>query len=198
MVALSRASEETIGQDFRALERTAREFLDNSKTAIERDYANRWADVRYVGQPHEVPVSVPPGPVGLERLYADFERRHERLYGTKLKDDAEIVNIRVTVTGQVPRLRAPASGANLLARRSAPRLAAHRGLSHRGEGFGALHPRRHHRRGSIRQRPAEGRRGVNDDAREAKEAGLDPFSAEILRNYLLSAVKEMVSLFHLL
>ena len=107
MVALSRASEETIGQDFRALERTAREFLNNSKTAIERVYADWWADVRYVGQSHEVPVPVPPGPVGLERLYADFERQHERLYGTKLKDDAEIVNIRVTVTGQVPRLRAP-------------------------------------------------------------------------------------------
>ena len=92
---------------FSALERTAREFLTNSKTAIEREYADWWADVRYVGQPHEVPVSVPQGPVGLERLYADFERQHERLYGTKLKDDAEIVNIRVTVTGQVPRLRAP-------------------------------------------------------------------------------------------
>ena len=43
----------------------------------------------------------------LERLYADFERLHERLYGTKLEDEAEIVNIRVTVTGQVPRLKAP-------------------------------------------------------------------------------------------
>ncbi len=70
-------------------------------------YADWWADVRYVGQSHEVPVPVPPGPVGLERLYADFERLHERLYGTKLEDDAEIVNIRVTVTGQVLRLKAP-------------------------------------------------------------------------------------------
>jgi N-methylhydantoinase A/oxoprolinase/acetone carboxylase beta subunit len=86
------------------LERTAREFLNNSKTAIERENADWWADVRYVGQPHEVSVSVPPGPV--ERLYADFERRHERLFGTKLRD-AEIVNIRVTVTRQVPRLSAP-------------------------------------------------------------------------------------------
>ena len=87
------------------LERAAREFVNNSKTAIEREYADWWADVRYVGQPHEVPVSVPPGPV--ECLYADFERRHERLFGTKLKNDAEIVNIRVTVTRQVPRLSAP-------------------------------------------------------------------------------------------
>ena len=39
MVALSRANEETIEQDFRGLESTAREFLDNSKTAIERVYA---------------------------------------------------------------------------------------------------------------------------------------------------------------
>jgi N-methylhydantoinase B len=34
---------------------------------------------------------------------------------------------------------------------------------------------------------------MNDDARATNEAGLDPFSAEILRNYLLSTVKEMVS-----
>ena len=34
---------------------------------------------------------------------------------------------------------------------------------------------------------------MNDDAQATNEAGLDPFSAEILRNYLLSTVKEMVS-----
>jgi N-methylhydantoinase B len=34
---------------------------------------------------------------------------------------------------------------------------------------------------------------MNDDARATNAADLDPFSAEILRNYLLSTVKEMVS-----
>ena len=214
MVALSRA-DETIGQDFRALERTAREFLDNSKTAIEQVYADWWADVRYVGQSHEVPVPVPPGPVGLERLYADFERLHERLYGTKLEDDAEIVNIRVTVTGQVSRLKAPQFqpdeihtapiGERLtgFAQHPVPifwRDGLPPGWRHTGaclieeRDFGALHPRRHHRRGSIRQPSAEGEtRCERRCGRATNEAGLDPFSAEILRNYLLSTVKEMVS-----
>ena len=88
------------------LERTAREFVNNSKTAI-RTRVCRFMGRHPVlsGQPHKVSVSVPPGPV--ECLYADFERRHERLFGTKLKNDAEIVNIRVTVTRQVQRLSAP-------------------------------------------------------------------------------------------
>ncbi len=42
----------------------------------------------------------------LNTIYADFERLHQRLYGTRLGDAAEIVNIRVTVVGQVPRLKA--------------------------------------------------------------------------------------------
>jgi N-methylhydantoinase A/oxoprolinase/acetone carboxylase beta subunit len=62
--------------------------------------------VRYIGQSHEVSVPVRPEHLDLDTIYADFERLHERFYGTKLEDAAEIVNIRVTVTGQVPRLKA--------------------------------------------------------------------------------------------
>ena len=44
--------------------------------------------------------------IDLDVIYADFERLHEQLYGTKLGDPAEIVHIRVTITGQVTRLKA--------------------------------------------------------------------------------------------
>jgi N-methylhydantoinase A len=106
MIALSRASAAKVEEDYRELEGDARRFLDNDETALERVYVDRWADVRYIGQSHEVSVPVRPEHLDLDTIYADFERLHERFYGTKLEDAAEIVNIRVTVTGQVPRLKA--------------------------------------------------------------------------------------------
>ncbi len=106
MVPLTRVPAEAIDADFRELVEGARRFLDDSEGGLERVYADRWADIRYIGQSHEVAVPVHPQRVDLNTIYADFERLHERLYGTKLGDAAEIVNIRVTVTGQVPRLKA--------------------------------------------------------------------------------------------
>jgi N-methylhydantoinase A len=105
MIPLSRAKPAKIEEDFRELESGAEVFLDQSETSIVRVYADRWADVRYIGQSHEVSVPVKPGHVDLDAIYADFERLHERFYGTSLEDPAEIVNIRVTVTGQVPQLK---------------------------------------------------------------------------------------------
>jgi N-methylhydantoinase A len=106
MVPLDQASERSIEDDFRKLESNARAFLDKSANGIERVYADRWADVRYLGQSHEVAVPVDPTRVDLNAMFSDFERLHERLYGTKLGDAAEIVNIRVTITGQVTQLKA--------------------------------------------------------------------------------------------
>jgi N-methylhydantoinase A len=106
MVALRRVTEEAIEADFRELICRTRRFLDESETGLEGVYADRWADVRYIGQSHEVAVPVNAQRVDLDMIYTDFERLHERLYGTKLGDAAEIVNIRVTITGQVAQLKA--------------------------------------------------------------------------------------------
>jgi N-methylhydantoinase A len=106
MVPMARAVAGEVERDFHELERGARIFLDNSDTSIEGVYADRWADVRYIGQSHEVAVPVKADGVDLAAVYADFERLHERFYGTQLGDPAEIVNLRVTITGQVPRVRA--------------------------------------------------------------------------------------------
>lgn len=108
MVPLTRISAEAIDVDFRQLVDRARRFLDDSESGLERIYTDRWADIRYVGQSHEVAVPIGSGRVDLNAIYADFERLHQRLYGTKLGDAAEIVNIRVTVVGQVPKLKAKA------------------------------------------------------------------------------------------
>ena len=106
MVPLRLASPEAVEADFNDLAGRARQFLEESETSVERVYADRWADVRYVGQSHEVVVPIDPQGVDLDAVYADFERLHDRLYGTKLGDAAEIVNIRVTITGEVPKLKA--------------------------------------------------------------------------------------------
>jgi N-methylhydantoinase A len=106
MVPLMRVSAEAIEADFRELVERARRFLDESEGGVERIYSDRWADIRYIGQSHEVAVPIDAPRVDLNTIYADFEWLHQRLYGTKLGDAAEIVNIRVTVTGQVPKLKA--------------------------------------------------------------------------------------------
>ena len=104
MVPLDEASETAIEDDFRKLESSARTFLDKSVSGVERIYADRWADVRYLGQSHEVAVPVDSARIDLKAIFSDFEMLHERLYGTRLSDAAEIVNIKVTITGQVAQL----------------------------------------------------------------------------------------------
>jgi N-methylhydantoinase A len=104
MVPLARVTAASLEEGYADLERGAGAFLRGEEHAIQRVYADRWADVRYIGQSHEVGVPVSADGIDPARIYADFERLHERLYGTRLADPAEIVNIRVTVTGEVSRL----------------------------------------------------------------------------------------------
>jgi N-methylhydantoinase A len=106
MAPLARASSESLEADYASLERSAKTFLEGEEHSVQRVYADRWADVRYIGQSHEVGVPVSPDGADPARIYADFEHLHERLYGTRLSDPAEVVNIRVTVTGEVSRLDA--------------------------------------------------------------------------------------------
>ncbi|SNY70124.1 hydantoinase/oxoprolinase family protein [Paractinoplanes atraurantiacus] len=61
------------------------------------------ADVRFVGQGNELPVTVElgEGPAGLA---ARFDAEHERLFSFTLDVDHELVNARATVTGERPRV----------------------------------------------------------------------------------------------
>ncbi len=87
------------------LEKSAKGFLKGERGNIVGTEVAYTLDVRYVGQSNEVAVSLDGGrPVTREAVYRAFEERHQRLYGTRLGDAAEIVNAQVTVTGLVQAL----------------------------------------------------------------------------------------------
>jgi N-methylhydantoinase A len=62
----------------------------------------RFGGMRYVGQSHEVAIGLDPDP---EPVAERFAREHERLYGTRLADPVEIVDVWVTVSR--PRVLGP-------------------------------------------------------------------------------------------
>lgn len=69
---------------------------------------SRSADVRYVGEGHEVPVTLPAGMTGSQavaKVWADFHGVHERTFGFSYegRQDVEIVNLRVQAVGRVHR-----------------------------------------------------------------------------------------------
>lgn len=71
----------------------------------------RSADLRYVGQGYELRVTVPGGDLdeaGLESMFAEFADKHLTEYGhVHAEDPIEIVNVRVTGIGVMPKLHAP-------------------------------------------------------------------------------------------
>ncbi len=68
----------------------------------------RTGDLRYVGQGYELRVAVPEGQLDgakLDAVWATFTARHEAEYGHAFPDNAiEIVNIRVTGLGRMPKI----------------------------------------------------------------------------------------------
>ena len=58
--------------------------------------------------------------MGAGALYDEFERRHHRLYGTRLGDPAEIVNLRVTAIGVVHPIRFGTEEAELASKSAVP------------------------------------------------------------------------------
>jgi len=68
----------------------------------------RSADMRYVGEGHEVPVSVPTGLSGdaaVEHIWAEFHEVHMQTFGFAYegKQDVELVNLRVQAVGRIHR-----------------------------------------------------------------------------------------------
>lgn len=92
------------------------------------------ADMRYVGQSHDINIAVGEHgfeKAGLDDLIERFVARHKQLFGYTIDDrDFELVNIRVTAFGKSPGLpwpeRAPAT--------SAPEPIGFRLVTHRSEG----------------------------------------------------------------
>ena len=68
----------------------------------------RSADMRYVGEGHEVPVAVPPdtgGTGAVETMWRDFHKVHESTFGFHYegRQDVEVVSLRVQAVGRVHR-----------------------------------------------------------------------------------------------
>ena len=69
-------------------------------------------DVRYTGQIYELAIPLAPVPATAETIAsatAEFERRYEDIYTIRLEDaEPELVSVRVTATGRLPRYDPPA------------------------------------------------------------------------------------------
>lgn len=96
-----------------ALNEMLADMLDVARAIVEpgaldrKIMSQRVAYIRYFGQGHEIPVSLPDGDLSAEMLFAlreDFEREYMRLFGrTNELADIEVVTWSVTVTTTVGR-----------------------------------------------------------------------------------------------
>ena len=103
---------------WQALERIGRDEVMAEGVPRERIELRRSADLRYVGEGHEVPVEIPPGVGGADAvaaMWSSFHRVHADAFGFDYegRQDVEAVNLRVQVIGQVdrPAVREIAAGA---------------------------------------------------------------------------------------
>jgi N-methylhydantoinase A len=96
---------EAVLASFVEMGRSGTEALDAEGVADELRAVHVAADLRYVGQHHEVIVPFErdelTAPGGLERIVDAFERRHEELYGFSSPGRAlEVINLRVIAYGR--------------------------------------------------------------------------------------------------
>jgi N-methylhydantoinase A len=98
-----------------------RRVLENSGLSTKQITYHRTADMRYVGQGHEVSVPLPGGVLGpaqCAQITAAFEETYRALYGRKGPDvPLEIINWRVVASGPRPETnfklpRSASNGAN--------------------------------------------------------------------------------------
>ena len=101
---------------WRELERLGRAEVMAEGVPAARILLRRSADLRYVGEGHEVAVEIPPGVDGeeaVETMWSSFHRVHSDAFGFDYegRQDVEVVNLRVQVIGQVDRPAARERGA---------------------------------------------------------------------------------------
>ncbi len=95
---------EAAEQIFRQLHQRAVDGLDQpmDSSAIEEQ---RYCHLRYLGQSHELTIPFPEG--GWAAVPTEFERAHERMFGTRLGDPIETVALGVTVTRKLAQTTIP-------------------------------------------------------------------------------------------
>jgi len=104
---------------FAELETSATTWLAEENVPPERRRVERFVEMRYTGQNHELAVPVPEGVITADtvtQLTKRFAAEHERLYGYSAAEDAvQVVTFRVRAVGEVSRAelhRAPRGDAD--------------------------------------------------------------------------------------
>jgi len=121
LIALTGEADPAIEAALAALAAQARSELAEEGIEAAQVALDRWAEMRYRGQGYEVAVPAgAPGdlatPAGLAALTERFHEVHERLYAHRLDDAAvELVSLRLTALGRLPRPAVPAAPAGRLA-----------------------------------------------------------------------------------
>ncbi|ATY85986.1 methylhydantoinase [Kyrpidia spormannii] len=105
---------ERLNRDIQLLENQVQQQLRDDGIAEENMKIQRSADCRYIGQGYELRIPLPDGHITEEALTAalqQFHRVHESEYGHFFADSPiEIVNIRLTGIGFMPKVQKPAAG----------------------------------------------------------------------------------------
>ncbi len=113
---LDRADWEQINRLLGEMEAEGRQVLDRARVANLDITVSRSAEMRYVGQGHEVEARLPTGPLGpgsVAALTAAFEDAYRRLYGrTPLGVAIEALNWRLVVSGPAPQMSTAGSPAD--------------------------------------------------------------------------------------
>ncbi|ROS38843.1 hydantoinase/oxoprolinase family protein [Amycolatopsis thermoflava] len=116
---ISPPDETTVAGVFAELEAEATAWLAAENVPAERRRVERFAEMRYAGQNHELPVPVPEGEVTADtvaQLTKRFAAEHERMYGySSAEDEVQVVTFRLRAIGEVSRAelhRAPLGDAD--------------------------------------------------------------------------------------
>ena len=128
-----------LGAAWGGLEAQARAWLDAERVPRDHQRFEKSADLRYEHQSFELTCplgDLPLTPARVDALIATFHAEHRRLYTYDLAHAAvELVNLRVTAVGVLPKRTAPPPAANGTDARDA--LARERPVYFRGAGFAA-------------------------------------------------------------
>jgi N-methylhydantoinase A len=97
--------------DFDTMQRNLTRQYEADGLGVGEVAFTRAGDLRYVGQGYELRIPMPEGPIDetvLEEVWSQFHLAHEAEYGHAFEDSPiEIVNIRITGVGQMPKIGRP-------------------------------------------------------------------------------------------
>ena len=106
--AFSATTDEEIRSALAELAELAAERLASEGVPVDEQTAKYQVDLRYHGQGFEIPVDLDPGVLEggevLASLGDAFDAEHQRLFSFLLKNEREVINLRVTVSGPRPEV----------------------------------------------------------------------------------------------